>query len=96
MDIRYTETEARNVKKLDGRTQILVHLGIEPDSKTYRMLDPVSRKIIVSRDVIFEEDRRWKWRNLLDHETMEKLRSSPTRHQNTKFSVISSPTRHQI
>ena len=74
MDIGYTKTEARNIKKLDDRTRILAHLGIKPDSKAYRMFDPASRKIIVSRDVVFEDDRRWKWRNLLDHKTVEKLR----------------------
>lgn len=34
---------------------------IEPGSKAYRLLDPTTRRIIVSRDVVFDEDQSWKW-----------------------------------
>ncbi|GKC86743.1 zinc finger, CCHC-type containing protein [Tanacetum coccineum] len=39
----------------------LVHLGIEKGSKAYRLLDPDTGKLYVSRDVIFEEDQVWGW-----------------------------------
>lgn len=59
--IGYTKTETPYIRKLDDRSKPLVHLGIEPGSKAYRMLEPTSRKIVVSRDVIFEENKGWKW-----------------------------------
>ncbi|KAK4425280.1 hypothetical protein Salat_1721900 [Sesamum alatum] len=31
------------------------------ESKAYRLYDPYSKKIIVSRDVVFEEDKAWDW-----------------------------------
>ncbi|KAJ8644271.1 hypothetical protein MRB53_006019 [Persea americana] len=31
------------------------------ESKAYILYDPASRKIIVSRDVVFEEDKSWDW-----------------------------------
>lgn len=50
------------LKKLDDRSQSLVHLGIEPGSKAYRLYDPDSKRIVVSRDVFFDEKACWNWR----------------------------------
>lgn len=36
-------------------------LGVDEGCKAHRMYDPVKRKIVVSRDVIFEESVQWKW-----------------------------------
>ena len=43
--------------RLDNKSMSCVLLGISDESKAYRLHDPVSQKIIVSRDVLFEEDR---------------------------------------
>ena len=59
--ICYARTEKAGRKKLDDRSRILVHLGTEPGSKAYRLLDPSSSKIIVSRDVYFDEKKKWNW-----------------------------------
>lgn len=50
-----------NLRKLDDRSQLLVHLGSEPGSKAYRLYDPQSKKIIVNKHVSFDETRGWKW-----------------------------------
>ena len=57
----YARTEIAGRKKLDDRSKALVHLGTEPGSKAYRLLNPSSQKIVVSRDVYFDEDKQWKW-----------------------------------
>lgn len=36
-------------------------LGVEPGSKAHRLYDPRQGKIHVSRDVVFEESRKWQW-----------------------------------
>ncbi|KAG7598928.1 Zinc finger CCHC-type [Arabidopsis suecica] len=59
--IGYTKTESSHLKKLDDRSRALVHLGTEPGSKAYRLLDPTTRRITVSRDVVFDESKSWKW-----------------------------------
>ena len=59
--ICYAKTDAVGRKKLDDRSKVLVHLGTEPGSKAYRLLDPTKRRIVVSRDVIFDESKGWNW-----------------------------------
>ena len=57
----YARTETAGRKKLDDRSRILVHLGTEPGSKAYRLLNPSSKRIIVNRDVVFDEEKAWNW-----------------------------------
>ena len=44
-------------KKLDDKSFQCVLLGMSEESKPNRHYDPVSKKIVVSRDVIFEENK---------------------------------------
>jgi hypothetical protein len=55
------------VRKLSDRSQKMVLIGYEEGTKGYRLLDPVSKKLHISRDVIFEEDQAWNW----EKETVE-------------------------
>ncbi|KAL9429389.1 hypothetical protein AB3S75_031241 [Citrus x aurantiifolia] len=48
-------------KKLDARSITCVLLGVSEESKAYRLYDPVAKKIIISRDVVFEENKSWNW-----------------------------------
>ncbi|KAL8100916.1 hypothetical protein AgCh_032969 [Apium graveolens] len=48
-----------HTKKLDNRSMQVINLRREPDTKSYRVYDPVGKKIHVSRDVIFEEIKGW-------------------------------------
>ena len=44
-------------KKLDSKTQACIFLGIDSESKAYRLYDHQKRKVIISRDVVFDESR---------------------------------------
>lgn len=57
----YAKNDTPHLKKLEDRSRALVHLGIEPGSKAYRLYNPTSRKITVSRDVVFDEETSWEW-----------------------------------
>lgn len=59
--IEYAKIEKPHLQKLDDRSRMLVHLGTEPGSKAYRLLEPQSKRIIVSRDVVFDETKGWNW-----------------------------------
>ncbi|KAG7584577.1 Integrase catalytic core [Arabidopsis suecica] len=69
--IGYAKTEAAHLKKLDDRSKMLVHLGTEPGSKAYRLFDPTKQRIVVSRDVVFDEDTSWKWNNSENNTSFE-------------------------
>ncbi|CAL2259306.1 unnamed protein product [Prunus armeniaca] len=47
--------------KLDNRSITCVILGVSEESKGYRLFDPVAKRVVVSRDVIFEEEKQWDW-----------------------------------
>lgn len=59
--IGYAKVETPHLKKLDDRSRMLVHLGTEPGSKAYRLFHPQTRKVVVSRDVVFDETKGWNW-----------------------------------
>ncbi|WZZ07843.1 hypothetical protein YC2023_093764 [Brassica napus] len=65
----YAKSEAPHLKKLDDRSRELVHLGTEPGTKAYQLYDPNTRRMVVSRDVIFTEDKTWIW-NVKRSETL--------------------------
>ncbi|XBI71622.1 hypothetical protein VPH35_065793 [Triticum aestivum] len=51
------------LKKLDDRSTPMVHIGYEPGSKAYRVYDPATHRVHVSRDVVFDESASWDWSN---------------------------------
>lgn len=50
-----------NVSKLDDRSMKVINLGREPGSKAYRLYEPDSGRLFVSRDVMFDEMKSWPW-----------------------------------
>ncbi|KAM1649759.1 hypothetical protein ACFXTN_002547 [Malus domestica] len=47
--------------KLDDKSMKYILLGVGEESKVYHLFDPNSKRIVISRDVIFEEDKAWDW-----------------------------------
>jgi hypothetical protein len=39
----------------------MVFIGYETSSKAYRMFDTEKKKLVITRDAVFEEDRPWNW-----------------------------------
>ncbi|KAI3742955.1 hypothetical protein L1987_60654 [Smallanthus sonchifolius] len=52
------------VTKLGDRSIPMVNLGIEEGSKAYRLYNPITKKIAMGRDIIFEENRKWAWEEI--------------------------------
>jgi hypothetical protein len=44
-----------NLKILDDRSQPMVFIGYEPGSKDYRAYDPMTKKVQLSWDMVFDE-----------------------------------------
>jgi transposase InsO family protein len=47
--------------KLKNKSIACVLLGVSEESKAYRLYNPITKKIITSRDVVFEENKSWNW-----------------------------------
>lgn len=47
--------------KLDEKSLRCFLLGISEESKAYKLYDPISQQIVVSRDVVFDESAEWEW-----------------------------------
>lgn len=54
--IAYAHVPDEKRKKLDDKGEKCVFLGISDCSKAYKLFNPLSKKIIISRDVIFDEE----------------------------------------
>jgi Integrase core domain len=51
-----------HIRKLAARSSPMVFIGYESGSKAYRVYDPSTKKVSITRDVIFEEEKAWDWR----------------------------------
>lgn len=59
----------RKRAKLDEKSHRCVFLGVSDESKAYRLYDhdayrlydPDAKRVIISRDVMFEENESWNW-----------------------------------
>jgi len=58
--------------KLDDKSHQCVLLGVSDEMKAYKLFDPITKKIIISKDMIFEEDKIWNW----DEERVESTRTA--------------------
>ena len=59
--LAYAKRIGPGVTKLSDQSTPGVFLGYEPGTKGYRIYDPVRDKLIISRDVQFDETRGWNW-----------------------------------
>ena len=59
--IFHVKDTKRHLSKLDDRSKPMIFIGYELGSKAYKCLDPVNFKVVISRDVIFEEVEKWTW-----------------------------------
>ncbi|XP_025674246.1 uncharacterized protein [Arachis hypogaea] len=59
--IAYAHVPDQLRKKLDDKGEKCIFIGYSTDSKAYKLYNPVSKKVIISRDVTFDEKDIWDW-----------------------------------
>lgn len=64
--LAYAIVDPQARRKLDDRSQRMVFIGYCENSKAYKVFDPESKKVRVSRDVQFVENKGWDWVNSCD------------------------------
>ncbi|KAJ4740894.1 Transposon Ty1-H Gag-Pol polyprotein [Rhynchospora pubera] len=57
--------------KFAARSTPMVFIGYEIGSKAYRMYDPVTGKLQISRDAVFEEEKAWNWNTVHGSERLQ-------------------------
>ncbi|CAL2268313.1 unnamed protein product [Prunus armeniaca] len=53
--------------KLDAKSTRGVFVGYATCEKGYRVFDPVTRKLLLSRDVVFDEGATWNWKETTEN-----------------------------
>jgi hypothetical protein len=61
--LTYAHVPNNHRKTLDNKSIKCVHLGLSEEFKAYKLYDPIEKKIIISRDVVFDESNGWDWDN---------------------------------
>lgn len=59
--IAYVHVPNPKRKKLDNKGEKCVLLGVSEESKAYRLYNPLTKKICISKDVVFNENISWNW-----------------------------------
>ena len=59
--IAYAHVPDEKRKKLDDKGEKCVFLGINEHLKAYKLFNPITKRIVISRDVVFKEDSTWNW-----------------------------------
>jgi hypothetical protein len=57
----HVKTVTVHTSKLADRSTPMVMIGYEAGTKAYRAYNPVNKKLVVIRDVIFDEKKSWNW-----------------------------------
>ena len=59
--IAYAHVPEQKRKKLDDKGEKCIFTGYDKRSKAYRLYNPLMKKLIISRDVEFDESNYWRW-----------------------------------
>jgi hypothetical protein len=59
--VAHVKQGSKKLGKLDDRSTPMVFIGFEPGAEAWRLYNPVTKRVHVSRDAIFEEDKPWRW-----------------------------------
>jgi hypothetical protein len=59
--IGYTHIPDQERSKLDDKSKRYIFIGYDANSKGCKLYNPSSDKIVISRDVEFDEEDFWEW-----------------------------------
>lgn len=59
--IAYAHIPDEKRRKLDNKGEKFIFLGVSDKSKAYKLYNPSTMKIVISRDVVFDEKGTWSW-----------------------------------
>ncbi|GJT21914.1 ribonuclease H-like domain, reverse transcriptase, RNA-dependent DNA polymerase [Tanacetum coccineum] len=94
--IAYAKVPSQHLTKLDDRSTKMVYLGNKQGSKAYRLFDPTTQRVCVSRDVKFKENETSDWKEYMRTQQIEEDNEFPNNDDNDyASSTRDSPTHSQ-
>ncbi|BBH00217.1 multidrug resistance-associated protein 9 [Prunus dulcis] len=90
----FVHKPAEGRQKLDAKSTKGVFVGYATCEKGYRVFDPVTRKLLLSRDVIFDEGAIWNWKEVTENQ-MQVL-NYEEQPRNPATTPFETPIGHQI
>ncbi|GKV11790.1 hypothetical protein SLEP1_g23011 [Rubroshorea leprosula] len=57
--VAYAHVPDQKRKKLDNKGEKCIFLSVDDQSKAYKLYNPSTKKIVISRDVVFDEEQTW-------------------------------------
>ena len=76
-------------QKLDEKSEKCIFIGYCTQSKAYKLYNPVSEKILVRRDVIFNENVSWDWSK---EQEQQKITVEVSPNEETRVNSSASPS----
>ena len=59
--IAYSHVPDERISKLDDKFEKCIFVGYSESSKAYKLYNPITKKIIISKDLKFNEEESWDW-----------------------------------
>jgi hypothetical protein len=59
--IVYVWNTTPQLRKLEDRGRKMIFVGYESSSKVYHAYDPITKRVHVTHDVVFDEQAQWDW-----------------------------------
>ncbi|TXG66959.1 hypothetical protein EZV62_008234 [Acer yangbiense] len=98
--IEYALISSQKREKFDEKGEKYLFIGYSDESKGYRLLNPLTNQLIVSRDVIFDESAVWEWKNKqisycqsFETDVPSTSQADPSQTSNLEQNSASSPSR---
>ena len=66
----YSHIPKEKCGKLHDKSEKCIFVGYNENPKAYRIFNPVSKRLIISRDVIFDEQAAWDWKSGKENSTV--------------------------
>ncbi|KAJ0802818.1 putative RNA-directed DNA polymerase [Helianthus annuus] len=57
--VAYSQVPKQRRRKMEEKACKCIFIGYSPNSKAYRLYDPVKRRVVTSRNVVFDEHAKW-------------------------------------
>ena len=97
--IAYAHILYEKRSKLDNKGQKYIFLGVSNHSKAHKLYNPITKKIVISRDVIFYEESTWSWssstvgqKNLIDFDGENEGERQQSLQQTPAVCVLENPS----